>query len=235
MALILCLETSSKNCSVSICENGKLLFIKEYFNEHYSHGEQLHVLIESLLIESNISISDFDAFAFSAGPGSYTGLRIGAASIKGFAFALDKPAIAVSTLQSMTSGLLNNNAIDFKNNSLFFPLLDSRVGEVYTAIYNDHCKEYLAPFACDVNVFSFEKYFQKHTVYFFGPGQYKLADIEHQNAIFLNEDYPSAKHLGFLAQHKFNTKKFIDVAYFEPMYLKNFIPTKPKKPLISNL
>jgi len=228
MALILCLETSSKNCSVSICENGKLLFVKEYFDENYSHGEQLHILIESLLMESNMSINHFDAFAFSAGPGSYTGLRIGAASIKGFAFALDKPAIAVSTLQSMTLGLLNDEANDFKKNSLFFPVLDSRIGEVYTAIYNDNCKEYLAPFACDVNVFSFEKHLQKHTIYFFGPGQYKLAHIQHKNAIFLNKDYPSARHLGFLADDKFNSKDFIDVAYFEPMYLKNFIPTQSK-------
>lgn len=228
MALILCLETSSKNCSISISKNGKLLFIKEYCDENYCHGEQLHVLIQSLLLEATISISDFDAFAFSSGPGSYTGLRIGAASIKGFAFALDKPAIAISTLRSMTEGLLNHK-MKFKSNSLFCPVIDSRKGEVYTALYNYAGEEYLAPFACNVINFSFIKHLQYHTIYFFGPGKYKLENIEHQNAIFLYDDYPSAKDLPALVEKEFKNKNFIDVAYFEPTYLKDFIPTKSKK------
>tara|TARA_B100001250_G_scaffold99160_1_gene83358 strand:+ start:14285 stop:14986 length:702 start_codon:yes stop_codon:yes gene_type:complete len=228
MALILCLETSSKNCSVSICKDGQMLFIKEYFDENYCHGEQLHVLIEDLLSDSNISIRDFDAFAFSCGPGSYTGLRIGAASIKGFSFALDKPAIAISTLKLMTSGVLND-IIKFKNNSLLCPVIDSRKDEVYTALYTRFGEEYLAPFACNVVSFSFLEYLEKNTVYFFGPGKYKLQNIEHKNAFFLHDNFPSAKHLASLVEEEFNNHNFVDIAYFEPMYLKDFIPTKSKK------
>jgi len=229
MALILCLETSSKNCSVSICKDGQMLFVKEYFDEQYCHGEQLHVLIQSLLSDSNISIRDFDGFAFSSGPGSYTGLRIGAASIKGFSFALNKPAIAISTLQSMTSGLLME-AIKFNNNSLLCPVIDSRKDEVYTALYTDSGEEYLAPFSCNVVSFSFLEYLENNTVYFFGPGKYKLQNIiEHKNAIFLHDNFPSAKHLASLVEEEFNNHNFVDIAYFEPMYLKDFIPTKSKK------
>ena len=228
MALILCLETSSKNCSVSISDNGKVLFSKDNFDENYCHGEKLHVLIESLLIESNILVENFDAFAFSAGPGSYTGLRIGAASVKGFAFALDKPIIAVSTLKSMVASLLNNEGI--KRDSLFCPVLDSRKGEVYAALYDSNYNEHLTSFVCYIDAFSFQNYLDKYTVYFFGPGAYKLeAKIKHQNAIFSNSDYPSARFLSALAYEKFQENDFVDAAYFEPMYLKNFVPTKAKK------
>ena len=121
MALILCLETSSKNCSVSIAKNGKTIQLKELLDDNYCHGEKLHVLIEELLKESKFLISDFDAFAFSSGPGSYTGLRIGAAAIKGFAFALDKPVISVSTLNSMAYGVCYNSHIDISS-SIYFAL-----------------------------------------------------------------------------------------------------------------
>ena len=84
MALILCLETSSKNCSVAISKNGESILVHEKFDHNYCHGEQLHVLIQDILIESSISINSFDAFALSSGPGSYTGLRIGAAAIRVF-------------------------------------------------------------------------------------------------------------------------------------------------------
>ncbi len=231
MALILCLETSSKNCSVSICKDGQVLFVKEYYDENYCHGEQLHVLIQSLLLESNISIYDFDAFAFSSGPGSYTGLRIGAASIKGFSFALDKPAIAISTLKSMAYGLFSQPN-DFKNNSLFFPVLDSRKDEIYTALYDNSGQENLPPFACNVLSFSFEKYLKNHKVYFFGPGQYKLQNLKHENAVFLHDNCPSSKYLATLVEQEFNNHNFIDIAYFEPMYLKDFVATKSKKSIL---
>ncbi|MBF25203.1 MAG: tRNA (adenosine(37)-N6)-threonylcarbamoyltransferase complex dimerization subunit type 1 TsaB [Flavobacteriales bacterium] len=151
MALILCLETSSKNCSVSISRNGSTLFFKDYFDENYCHGEKLHVLIQNILIEHNFSISNFDAFAYSSGPGSYTGLRIGAASVKGFAFALRKPVIAVSTMQSLVSKTISNNSNFYNNEDLFCPVLDSRQGEVYAALYNCDYKEYLKPFSCSID------------------------------------------------------------------------------------
>ena len=233
MALILCLETSSKNCSVAIANNGVNFLLKEKFDDNYCHGEQLHVLIQNMLKEANIQLSDFDAFAFSAGPGSYTGLRIGASAIKGFAFALDKPVISISTLESMTSGLLIGNLIKNQQYNLFCPTLDSRKGEVYLGFYDNNMTEILAPTACEIHKFNFDKYLQENCVCFFGTGSEKLKSVlTHQNAIFLNEDYPSSKNLCALAQKKFQKGTFEDIAYFEPMYLKKFIPTKSKKSII---
>ena len=229
MALVLCLETSSKNCSVSICKDGQVLFVKEYYDENYCHGEQLHVLIQDMLMESAIPINSFDAFALSAGPGSYTGLRIGAAAIKGFSFVLEKPIVAISTLQAMSQGLLDFQSKISKKYNFFCPTLDSRKGEVYLAMYDKDHKEHIAPFACDIESFNFKQYLDNNSVCFFGPGNLKLQSyISHKNAVFINHDYPSAKHLCQLAENKFKNKDFVDAAYFEPAYLKDFVPTKPR-------
>ena len=226
MALILCLETSSKNCSVAISKDGECILVHEKFDNNYCHGEQLHVLIQDLLIESSISINSFDAFALSSGPGSYTGLRIGAAAVKGFSFALEKPIIAVSTLKAMSRGFQNTNSFQY---NFFCPTLDSRKGEIYLAVYDEKHKEYIPPFACDIKSFNFEKHLKDYTMCFFGPGILKLQSyISHPNAIFLDQDHPSAKNLCQLAEHKFKYKDYEDAAYFEPSYLKNFVPTKPK-------
>ena len=229
MALILCLETSSKNCSVAISKNGEKIFLKENFDDNYCHGEQLHVLIQELLIDANLSINDFDAFALSAGPGSYTGLRIGASATKGFSFAVDKPIISISTLKSMALGLKNFHFHSVRQYDYFCPTLDSRRGEVYLGIYDKKNREYLEPCACEIETFPFKKYLDNNRICFFGPGIVKLqASIVHKNADYLNQDYPSAKYLCQLAEQKFKKHDFVDSAYFEPMYLKNFIPTKPK-------
>lgn len=226
MALILCLETSSKNCSVAISKNGESVFLTEKFDDNYCHGEQLHVLIQELLVMSSISIKDFDAFAFSAGPGSYTGLRIGAASAKGFSFAMDKPIISISTLKSMAFGLLRNNPkYDF-----FCPTINSRKGEIYLAMYTSDYKEKLAPFSCEIEHFPFNKYLKNKSICFFGTGNEKLKSIiTHENAYFLNTDCPSSSNLCYLAEQKFINNDFANLAYCEPLYLKNFIPTISKK------
>ena len=231
MALILCIETSSKNCSVAISKNGKIIDWQEELDENYCHGEKLHVLIEKLLEKSIISINEIDAFCFSSGPGSYTGLRIGAAAVKGFAAALDKPVIVVSTLRSMAWGLLNTELKYGKLEYDFLcPVLDSRQGEVYTAMYDFNCNVKLTPFACNVNKFSFSNYLDNHKICFFGPGQYKLkGKITHKNASFLENFSPSSRYLGHFSKINFEKNTFVDTAYFEPLYLKEFIPTKPNE------
>ena len=231
MSLILCIETSSKNCSVSISDNGKIIAFEEQLDYNYCHGEKLHVLIEKLLRDASILISSLDAFCFSLGPGSYTGLRIGASAVKGFAQALGKPVINVSTLQSMSWGILytelKKQNIDY---DFLCPVLDSRQGEVYTALYDIDLNSHYEPFACNVKEFSFLDLLNTKKVYFFGPGCYKLiSEIEHVNAFFLEDFFPSARYLGGLAQIHFNQNKFADLAYFEPLYLKEFIATKSKK------
>tara|TARA_B100000902_G_scaffold398881_1_gene467357 strand:+ start:7411 stop:8091 length:681 start_codon:yes stop_codon:yes gene_type:complete len=223
MALILSLETSSKNCSVSITRNGKLVNYRDIFDENYCHGEQLHTLVENLLRESKIVIQDFDAFAISAGPGSYTGLRIGAAAIKGFSFALDKPMISISTLYSMVFSLQKSSLIAQNKYDLFVPVLSSRKGEVYLAIYDDKT-EIVPPTACVIESFPFLKYFQNNKICLFGPGIDKLrSTLQNKSITYLNNDYPSSKDLGLIAEIKFQNQDFVNLAYFEPTYLKPFI------------
>jgi len=231
MGRILCVETTSKNCSVSVGNNGILSALEEEYDDHYCHGERLHMLIKQALLRAELDITEVDAFCFSSGPGSYTGLRIGAATIKGLAFPLRKPVVMVSTLKAMAWGIMSSELKTSKINcDLLCPVLDSRQGEVYLAMYNNHTfSEHLSPCVCEIIDFDFLEYLEKYKVVFFGSGVYKIKEfINNKNAIFIENVLPSAKHLVYLAQSHFEKKEFVDLAYFEPLYLKDFIPTKPK-------
>ena len=256
MSFILCVETSSKNCSVAIANNGEVYNVKEELDDNYCHGQKLHVLIADLLLESNLSLNQVDAFCFSEGPGSYTGLRIGAAAVKGFAFVLQKPIITVSTLESMVQGHIMSAYSEVNpelhKHNYFCAVLDSRQGEVYAAIYNSNYTPLLLPSACEIKNLSniilelLEK--QKsnsknsYSIEIFGPGSYKLSDVLFMSNLDNDgqslSDYikfphgsnfmPSAAYLCSFAHDKFTNNKFVDSAYFEPTYLKNFVPSKPK-------
>ena len=226
MSLLLCLETSSKNCSVAVSSQGLLVGVKDYFDDNYCHGEKLHVLIEELLFELKLDLTQIDGFVFSVGPGSYTGLRIGATAIKGLAVVTQKEVVLVSTLQSLAWGFLNDKTENSQYDFLC-PVLDSRKDEVYTAMYDSDLTQHLSPFACEINNFRFEDYLENNKICFFGPGNYKLKTvIKHQNAYFSDHIYPSSKYLGVLGKHLFDKKMFADLAYFEPLYLKPFICNK---------
>ena len=151
--------------------------------------------------------------------------------MKGFSFALDKPIVAVSTLKSLVWGVLNDMLEKEKNEYSFFcPILDSRKGEVYAAMYDHNLFEHLKPYPCDIVNFSFLEYLEKGKICFFGPGKHKLEKIiTHKNAIFIDNYIPSSKYLGALAATHFDQSNFVDSAYFEPLYLKPFIPTVSKK------
>tara|TARA_B100001741_G_C16495414_1_gene571836 strand:- start:501 stop:1193 length:693 start_codon:yes stop_codon:yes gene_type:complete len=230
MAIILCLETSSKNCSVSISNNGKIQLLKEELDEGYCHGEKLHILIKLLLQELSLSFNNIDALCFSSGPGSYTGLRIGAAAVKGLAMVIEKPVISISTLKAMAWGFFTHESLNNLKEYLLCPVVDSRQGEVYMAIYDNNLSIEVSPFACDVNSFSLTNYLNKCPVYFFGSGTYKLETYQkHKNANFSDTYIPSSINLGVLAQESFDQNNFVDIAYFEPLYLKPFIATNSKK------
>ena len=130
MALILCIETATRSCSVALAKDGNLLQFKEEVSEQYSHSEQLTLFIESLLKEQGIALSDLDSIAVGKGPGSYTGLRIGVSTAKGLCYALDKPLIGISTLEAMASGMEKQSP-----NKVYCPMIDARRMEVYTAFF----------------------------------------------------------------------------------------------------
>ncbi|UHO38334.1 tRNA (adenosine(37)-N6)-threonylcarbamoyltransferase complex dimerization subunit type 1 TsaB [Chryseobacterium capnotolerans] len=220
---ILYLETSSKNCSVAISDNEKLLCLCEEVSENYKQSESLHTYVEWALEGAGISLQDIEAVSLGKGPGSYTGLRIGAASAKGFCYGLKIPFIAVNSLESMLESFLGQNY------EFIVPLIDARRMEVYTAVYDGSTgKEISATEAKILDENSFEE-FKGRRVVFVGDGAKKAKDILNlPDADFREDIYPSAQYLIKKTLEKIENKEFEDMAYFEPFYLKDFHGVKKK-------
>lgn len=223
MACILNIETATKNCSVSISHDKKIIALKELNDGHYSHAEKLHLFIDEALKEAQISIKNLSAVAVSKGPGSYTGLRIGVSAAKGLCFALSIPLISVSTLQLLALQTSTTHGY-------IIPLLDARRMEVYSAVFSPEHKLIRSIEAEIINEYSFTDYLQQGAVYFLGDGADKCKEIiTHNNAIYIENAFPSAKEMAILSDEKWVKNEFEDVAYFEPFYLKDFIAGTPKK------
>ena len=222
MPYILNIETATKNCSVVLAKEGKTILCKEIAEEGYSHAERLHVFIEVVIKEAGITFQDLSAIAVSQGPGSYTGLRIGVSAAKGLCYALDIPLIAVDTLQVLASQAKVSNG-------LIIPMLDARRMEVYSAIFTPTFENKRAVQAEVITENSFEDL--QETLYFMGDCTEKCKPIlTNENFIFLDEiKYPSAKEMSFLSFEKYKKNDAVDVAYFEPYYLKDFMMTVSKK------
>lgn len=223
MATILCIETATTNCSVALSVNGKTVAVIEDNNNQYSHAERLHVFIDEILKKSAIHPTQLDAVAISKGPGSYTGLRIGVSAAKGLSYALHIPLISVATLQALAYKVKDVNGV-------IVSMLDARRMEVYAAIFNANYQEIRETKAEILTPELYNYYLENNTVYFIGNAVTKAKQIiSHQNAVFIENELPSAKQMGSIAFQKFKQKYFEDVAYFEPFYLKDFVAIKPKK------
>ena len=222
MACILCIETSTKSCSVAFTSDGHLVAVKEEISEHYSHSEQLTVFIGQLLQQEELKVSDLDAIAVSSGPGSYTGLRIGVSTAKGLCYAGDVPLISVSTLDAMAQAMKDK----FPETQLC-PMLDARRMEVYCKLYS---KSQVSPVVAKIiNQDSFKLELEKGPVLFFGNGADKCQGVlTHTNAYFELGVFPSATNMIPLAYKKFQNQDFEDVAYFEPFYPKDFVSGSKK-------
>lgn len=223
MSLILNIETSTKNCSVSLTESGSVIAMKQINDGKYSHNENLHTFIVDVLIEADKKIKDIEAVAVSKGPGSYTGLRIGVSAAKGLCFSLDIPLISISTLQSLALQVQVEDAY-------IVSMLDARRMEVYSAVYDEGTNLLREIRAEILEENSFEEFLNEKTVYFIGDGVEKTKTlISHKNAIFIDDKLPTANEMASLSYAKFQQKDFEDVAYFEPFYLKDFVATTNKK------
>jgi len=219
MAYILCIETSTTNCSVALVQNNTIIALKEDYASTYSHAERLHDFINKLMDESGVSMQDLAAVAVSKGPGSYTGLRIGVSAAKGLCYALDIPLISVSTLHSLSLQVTSKD-----NNACIVPMLDARRMEVYSAIFSNSHKEIREIRAEILTENSFYEYLDKYRVHFIGNGVEKFAKIcQNENAIFVKNKLPSAKEMATVSYIKFQNKDFVDVSYWEPHYLKDFV------------
>ena len=248
MPIILSIETSTKACSAAIHQDGKLLSLSELNNEKSSSG-MLTTLIEHVVKTAGLTLQYIDAIAVAKGPGSYTGLRIGVSTAKGLCFTLEKPLIAINTLEAMAYQLSigrhpagrhsagRHSAVNYQSgvsplSLLLCPMLDARRMEVYCAVYKADPLELLEPTQAKIiDETSFSNLFESHKIIFFGDGAEKCrASLGNDsNAVFVNEVvFPSAKSIGALATRSFEQLQFENVADFEPFYLKEFVGTTPK-------
>ncbi|MBK7215305.1 MAG: tRNA (adenosine(37)-N6)-threonylcarbamoyltransferase complex dimerization subunit type 1 TsaB [Bacteroidales bacterium] len=228
MALILSIETATEVCSVAISDQNGILALKENAGAN-EHSAQLTVFVQKVLHETGLSINSMDAIAVSMGPGSYTGLRIGVSAAKGFCYALDKPLIAISTLKAMAMHAQEIYPGLNEENVLLCPMIDARRMEVYSALYGNNLETVRPVDAIILTEDSFQD-FKDFRIALFGNGAEKTREL------FKDKDYilypgplhATASSIASLAWEKFLASDFEDTAYFEPMYLKDFIAGKPK-------
>lgn len=224
MALILSLETSTSSCSAALHKDGKTLVGRELHEPHLA-ASQLAVLVEEIMGETGTATREIDAVAVSAGPGSYTGLRIGVATAKGFCYALDIPLIAINSLLLLACQARG----DVKPDDLLCPMIDARRMEVYSMLLDANLNEVEPIAARVIDETSYQDVLSKQRIHFFGTGSDKCrAAIRHPDANFISGVIPSALAMGQLAEARFVARQFEDVATFEPLYLKDFLIRKPK-------
>ncbi|MGX7667155.1 tRNA (adenosine(37)-N6)-threonylcarbamoyltransferase complex dimerization subunit type 1 TsaB [Flavobacterium pedocola] len=222
MAYILNIETATKNCSVSIANEGKTVVCLEVADEGYSHAEKLHVFFEEALQKAGITFQELKAVAVSQGPGSYTGLRIGVSAAKGLSYSLNIPLIATDTLEALSRKITVENGT-------IIPMIDARRMEVFTALFDQNhtrIRETQAEII-DENTYSG----LNQTLHLLGDGAAKCKTVLNSDKFVYHdaEIHPSANEMSAMSYAKYLQNDFVDVAYFEPFYLKDFVmTTKPK-------
>lgn len=220
---ILNIETSTTCCSAAITIDGKPVASVEQL-ANANHASQLPVFIQQLLHEANVNDWHLDAVAFSQGPGSYTGLRIGASTAKGICYGLNIPLIPVDTLQVLCASVPSDVLPD---NALLCPMLDARRMEVYTALYQQQGTQLSTISevqAMIIDADAFAQTLAQQPVYFFGNGAAKCQSvITHPNAHFVDNVVPQAQCMGLLAEMQPNSLDVKQMAYYEPFYLKEFV------------
>ena len=225
--LILSIDTSTRGCSVAVHNNGSLLAGYDLFTDK-SSSAMLTTLMQNAVENSGFQLSDLDAVAVAKGPGSYTGLRVSVSTAKGLCYALDKPFIAVNTLQAMTLQVIPF----FSKDTLFCPMIDARRMEVYASVFDADGNVVKPTEAVIMNEESFKDILETNRVVFFGDGAAKCKTLlsASANAIFLDAEIrPSAKTVGDLAVKSYSDSAFEDIASFEPYYLKDFMTPPSRK------
>ena len=239
--MVLLIETSTPICSVVLAKGAEILAFREN-HEGLSHAKLTATFIDEIMKEADVKFSDLDAVAVSKGPGSYTGLRIGVSIAKGLCYTLNKPLIAISSLQALAQTAAKHyeapscraehtqcaqSRYPLATEPLFIPMIDARRMEVYAAVYNakNECLRDVQADIIDKNSYS---EFAKQPLVLLGDGAKKCEDILNKGKVNIDETLKfSAKNMISLAQNALKNKDFVDVAYFEPFYLKDFIAGKP--------
>ena len=215
MALILNIDTAIETASVCLAKDGKAISITKN-EKQKDHAAWLHLAIKEIFEQNNSELKAIDAIAITGGPGSYTGLRIGMATAKGICYALNKPLIILNTLLVMAKTATGETA------HLLCPMIDARRMEVFTAIYAKNLQIIKEPSAIELNEKSFDEVLSGNSICFFGNGSKKFQAIKkNQQAIFIDIN-SDASSMASLSEEKFKQKEFADLAYAEPLYLKEF-------------
>ena len=215
MALILNIDTAVDVASLCLAKDGKDLSVATNESQK-DHASWLHIAIKEIFEKNGLELGLVDAIAVTGGPGSYTGLRIGMATAKGICFALDKPLISLNTLLVMA------NAAKMEKADLICPMIDARRMEVFTAIYTKKLEIVKDPAAITLNENSFAEYLSSNSICFFGNGSNKFQAIEKNPQAFFSNIKTDASSMISLSEKNFTEKKFVDLAYAEPVYLKEF-------------
>jgi tRNA threonylcarbamoyladenosine biosynthesis protein TsaB len=217
MALILNIDTATEQAGICLSKDGDVLAMAVN-PEQKDHASWLHPAIEKLMHDTGHRMKDLQAVAVTAGPGSYTGLRVGMAAAKGFCYALDIPLIAENTLKVMALAAREQLAPD----GLLCPMIDARRMEVFTAVYKNDLEELMPPVAMVVDEHAFEEYLSGRHMSFFGGGSYKCKPIiTAPSAAFIEIKYQPG-YLGILSFLRYLQREFTGLAYSEPAYTKEY-------------
>ena len=166
--------------------------------------------------ECSLLMNDLDAIAISAGPGSYTGLRVGMATAKGICYALQKPLLLIGTLKMMAAGAVSGK------DELICPMIDARRMEVFTAVFTQNLDELMNAQNCILTQESFKEFLDQGPVLFLGNGSNKFKELlSHKNAVYSDIE-STAEQMALLSYQKFLAKDQADLAYSEPLYGKEF-------------
>jgi tRNA threonylcarbamoyladenosine biosynthesis protein TsaB len=226
MSLFLLLETSGKNCSVALANEKEIIASRSAVADHFIHAEELHGLIHKLNQENHITLQSLSAIAISKGPGSYTGLRIGVSAAKGLCYALKIPLIAIDTTEILAhyASLLHPDA------SFIYPAIDARRLEVYGALFNEELHRMNEDEPIIIDEYTFQSYPAEKLV-IVGDGAEKCRAYV-DNRVRILHALPEAGMMHEAVLHAWKHKRFEDVAYFEPFYLKEYTPGTSKKNIL---
>jgi tRNA threonylcarbamoyladenosine biosynthesis protein TsaB len=215
MALILNIDTAVDTASICLAKNSKVLSLEKN-EKQKDHASWLHLAIKEIFEKNNLELKTVDAIAVTGGPGSYTGLRIGMATVKGICYALNKPLIALNTLHVMA------NAAKKEKADLLCPMIDARRMEVFTAMYSKDLQIVKEPAAIELNEKSFDEELSANSICFFGNGSSKFHPLKKNRKAIFSTLISDASAMISLAEEKYKQKEFADLAYAEPLYLKEF-------------